>query len=573
MATLNINDRWVGSHHYCFTGYHRGRIVGGEYLPDAIPCSYIVNATSSYDGSHLCSIPDSTDNQEEKRERYSMNIRENVQTEPTKLLGVAAILQSVPLPLVYWTITVASIALAFMVWLFVAWLAVIAMAVFWLAVASIAFMTGKGLYNNYHDVMRTGYETRAVREQSRRLFIANETALAKLDMHKQLPQIAQYAINNGKNFEYGGLKISDWKSHVASLQGQQSIHQLSMPNVVLPAKSKMIEVARRHDFSKDNIFLALATSRDITTSLRSYLHCANDGNTDSGKTSNWRGQIVQFLLSGIDCLLLNPNFALVTKDGDDWKPIAKALQSQGSLELNLPRVVTELPNIGYVLDYMANTEIDRRFAMMREGNFDYKPLYLYIDEWPEIALKCKGANDNLGTLLRRGRAVELCVSVNSQGFLKEDTDLKGSARENFATAFFLGGSTYSGAKLLDIKQAELEDMLRVCNEPIGKGVAILRNNASMPNPEIVRLPYADNDFLYYTLGRDDSFRLPPESVVEVEDNSPVNDDLDRVYEACMQLETNGQRVSARAVAEITGYGKDKSNMLINKLKTQGIVLK
>jgi hypothetical protein len=516
-----------------------------------------------------------------------MKIREDIitqQKKPDKLIGIAAILQSIPLPFVYWCLTLGTIGIAFILWLFAAWLALIAETVFWLGVGGVAFQIGKFVFKNVHYAKRENAQTRAIEEESyqatitsKKMLIANDTALSKLDMYRQLPPLASYAMDNGLNVEFGGMKVSSWKSHIASIQGGTSVQQLEAPTVILPAKSQMIEVARRQDFSKDNIFLATSAQRDITTTLRSYLHCANDGNTDSGKTSNWRGQLVQFLLSGIGCLLLNPNFALVTKDGDDWKPIAKALQSQGGYALDLPRVVTELANIGSVLDYMANTEIDRRFAMMREGNFDYKPLYLYIDEWPEIALKCKGANDNLGTLLRRGRAVELCVSVNSQGFLKEDTDLKGSARENFATAFFLGGGTYSGAKLLDISQKELEDMLRACNEPIGKGVAVLRNNACMPNPEIVRLPYADNDFLYYTLGRDDSFRLPPENVVEVESTNPVNGDLDRVYEACVQLKEEGIPVKTDTVKsqlDVSGYkmARGKVGSLMKALKEQGCLI-
>ena len=149
-----------------------------------------------------------------------MNIREDINSQqPDKLIGTAAILQSIPLPLVYWLLTIATIALAFLVWLLVAWLSLIAMVVFWLGVAIAAFKIIKGIYDNYHAVMKTGYETRAIREQSRRLFIANETALAKLEMHKQLPLVAKYAIDKGLNFEYGGMKVTDWKSHVASLQG------------------------------------------------------------------------------------------------------------------------------------------------------------------------------------------------------------------------------------------------------------------------------------------------------------------------------------------------------------------
>jgi hypothetical protein len=504
-----------------------------------------------------------------------MNIRENVQTEePTKLLGIAAIIQSLPLPLVYWVLTFLTIIIAFIAWLFVAWLAVIAMVIFWLVVAFIAFKIGIGVFHNYHDVMRTGYETRAIKEQSRKVFISNETALAKLDMYRQLPPLASYAMDNGFNVEFGGMKVSSWKSHIASLQsGGAGFPELPAPNIILPAKTKMIEVARRHDFSKDNIFLALAgADEDVTTTIGGYVHAANDGSTGSGKTSNWRGQLVQFIKADVGCILLNPHFSLTTKAGDDWKPIARALESQGSYGLDMPRVVTQFANIGAVLCWLATIEIDRRFQLMRQGCFDYQPLYAYIDEWPSIVTNCKEAPEYLRTILQRGRAVEVCVSVNSQGFLANDTDLRGSARENFDTAFFLGGSTYSGAKMLDLSEKALKDMIATCQEPLGKGVAFLRNNAYCPNAQLVRLPFADNEFVYHCLGHADGYQLPPEEVTVVVDERS-NMDMDDVYEACMQLKEEGKEVSARSVAPLVQMGKTKVAELMKKLESQGVVIR
>jgi hypothetical protein len=508
-----------------------------------------------------------------------MKIREDIitqQKEPDKLIGIAAILQSIPLPFVYWCLTLGTFGIAFILWVFSAYLALMAKVVFCLAVSSIAARIVFFAYNKVHYVRRNNAQTRAIEEESyqtklntQRMLVSIETSIAKLRMHQQLPEIGLTAVSQGQNFEYGGLKVSDWRSNMHMLGNSEQVKQLAMPAILLPAKSEMIEVARRHDFSRENIFLAQSNEGDVTTSVRGYLHCANDGSTDSGKTSNWRGQLTQFIKADIDCILLNPNFCLTTKDGQDWKPIARALESQGSYELALPRVVTQFANINAVLCWLAKVEIDRRFQMMREGCFDYNPLYAYIDEWPSIATECKEGSEYLKLILQRGRAVEVCVSVNSQGFLKDDTDLKGSARENFATAFFLGGSTYSGAKMLDLSEKTLKEMLEQCQEPIGKGVGFLRNNTSLSNAQIVRLPYADNDFLYHCLGKADSYKLPPENIVESPINQDSTDDLDRVYEACMQLKEEGKRVNVNAVTELVPFGRTKVSLLMKELTNQG----
>lgn len=525
-----------------------------------------------------------------------MKMIEKVDTEgkDNKLFGLAALSQSVP-PFVWGYIllfiSIITLGLVWLCWSLLSLILTVIGIVLSLLVATciiryyakIGFSSLKGLHEatmmsidrqRANEKLNKERElTSRERETTQKARLTNLILETKVEMLKLKPDMMKYGISQGFNVEYDDLKLSHHLSSLSSIGGPNGVKELGMPAIILPAKSEMIEVARRIDFHKDNLFLALSQSGDVTTTVRKYLHCANDGNTDSGKTSNWRGQMVQFLVSGIGCILLNPNFALVNEDGDDWKPIAKGLERQGDYGLGLPRVTTELQNIGYVLDYMANTEVDRRFALMKQGCFDYEPLYLFIDEWPEIALKCKGANDNLGTLLRRGRAVKLCVSVNSQGFLKEDTDLKGSARENFATAFFLGGSTYSGAKLLDISQKELEDLMKACNEPIGKGVAVLRNNACMPNAEVVRLPYADNDFLYHMLGRDDSYRLPPETVIEASSNSPVNNDLDMVYEACIRLKEEGKKVRVDTVTDVVPFGRTKVSQLMKELAKQGVEIR
>jgi hypothetical protein len=92
-----------------------------------------------------------------------MKIREDIitqQKEPDKLIGVAAILQSIPMPFVYWCLTLGTIGIAFILWLFAAWLALIAETVFWLGVSGVAFQIGKFVFKNVHYAKRENAQTR-----------------------------------------------------------------------------------------------------------------------------------------------------------------------------------------------------------------------------------------------------------------------------------------------------------------------------------------------------------------------------------------------------------------------------
>ncbi len=436
-----------------------------------------------------------------------------------------------------------------------------------IVILRLAFM----IYLKYHNVHMMSIKRSQAKASLNNTNLKNDLLSARVKERMYIPSLITQAIASGQNVEMEGLKVSNYLSNLHTLRPNGGMNMLNGPSLLLPAKSEMIAIARRHDFTPDNIFLAIGKGeRDLVTSMEGYVHCANDGSTGMGKTANGRGQLTQFIKAGIDCYLLNPHFSPTTKKGEDWKPIAYELSRQATIDAGLPRVITSFPNIGRCLEWTANVEVDRRFEMMRQGDFSYKTLYLYIDEWPAIVTNCKNASNNLRTILQRGRAVEVCVFVNSQGFLQNDTDLQGSARENFDTTFFLGGSTYSGAKLLDMKEAVLKEQIATLTEPLGKGVAFMRNNTVTLNAEMVRLPLVTNDFVYYVLGHHDDYVLPSEVTLVSTESDHVrttqDQECDLVRKACDQLIEQGDQISSRNIAAIIGCGKDKVLRLLDTMQ-------
>lgn len=279
----------------------------------------------------------------------------------------------------------------------------------------------------------------------------------------------------------------------------------------LPGPMRLLDIMQRRAFA--GIYLASGRGqREIECTLGGLLHAAHDAPTGQGKTNQWKSEIVQLRKHKVFVILCNPHFLPVSKGGEDWRPIGKSIEEQGTIEImpgvHLPGLVRKYEQIVQFLRWLSLHEIDSRFTRATQGDFTYPVLYLFIDEWPAIVRRFPEAADHLVDVLQRGRAVDICCSVNAQGFLQGDVDLKGSARENFNTAIHMGGNVVSGSKLLDMPQKVYNDLLKNEQITLGKGVALLRNNEVCPQAELVRLPLVDNDSVYYLLGRADDWTLP-----------------------------------------------------------------
>ena len=336
----------------------------------------------------------------------------------------------------------------------------------------------------------------------------------------QLRDLARDALNNGHSVEFKPATrelrtISPWtipSSPITIKDNTFGMPQLAGP-VGLPDKLLAIDIMRKFHLSPEHIFLALGKgNREITCTLEGLMHVAHDAPTGQGKTAQWMAEIVQLLKIGVKIILCNPHFAPVSKKGDDWRPIGRAIEQQGLIELepglHVPGLIRLHENIANILKLLSHKELARRFTLQAQGDYSYEPLYIFIDEWPSIVTRHPEAGDYLVDVLQRGRAVDVCVDTNAQGFLSEDVSLKGSARENFSTAFHMGGSVFSGAKLLDMPVKEFNEVMRKAQVALGRGIAMLRNNEASPVAQLVRLPYAENEFVYYMLGRADTWMLP-----------------------------------------------------------------
>lgn len=321
----------------------------------------------------------------------------------------------------------------------------------------------------------------------------------------------------------------------------------------LPGPVNMIEVMRHWDLSPEHLFLALGKGNNpLACSIEEFMHVAHDGPTGSGKTAQWKAELIMLLKADILCFLANPHFAPITKKGEDWRPVGRALEMQ-ELPGQLPGLLYTFEQIRDFLKWLSEVEIDRRFDFQRAGQFTYPPLYGFVDEWAAQVSKYPECGEYMQDIIRRGRAVDVCISTNSQGFLVNDIGMSGASRENFQTAYHLGGSVASAAALLDMRQADITKLLAAESVALGKGVALLRNNSVSDPAQLVRLPLADNAYVYHMLGKADNWRIPEYRIVSEEQES--------VEMKMPEIETFGMASSEQAADFVETNNVSRNEML------------
>ena len=121
------------------------------------------------------------------------------------------------------------------------------------------------------------------------------------------------------------------------------------------------------------------------------------------------------------------------------------------------------------------------------------PLFLAYDELPVIVDTVKDAPERLGRILREGRKVQILTVGASQEFLVKTIGGSSGARDQYRTAYYVGGDRTSASALLDLPARTIDD------GPLGHGVALLRSKAT-PAARLVRVPLASNQGIAQMLG-------------------------------------------------------------------------
>ena len=253
----------------------------------------------------------------------------------------------------------------------------------------------------------------------------------------------------------------------------------------LPDVTDLAVIARDFQPSKDAILLALGDGGErITAPVSALCHVALCGATGQGKSNLLRLLLPQLQTIGARVVLADPHYADIDpENGDDWRAICQRLHMPPAVK---PR------DIDAMLDYML-AELDRRLELRNKGEKVGAPLFLAYDELPVIVDTVKDAPERLGRILREGRKVQILTVGASQEFLVKTIGGSSGARDQYRTAYYVGGDRTSASALLDLPARTIDD------GPLGHGVALLRSKAT-PAARLVRVPLASNQGIAMLLG-------------------------------------------------------------------------
>ena len=257
----------------------------------------------------------------------------------------------------------------------------------------------------------------------------------------------------------------------------------------LPDVTDLANIARDFRPSKDAILLALGDGGErLTAPVSALCHVALCGATGQGKSNLLRLLLPQLQAIGARVVLTDPHYADIDpENGDDWRPIRQRLYLPPAVK---PR------DIDAMLDYMCS-ELDRRLELRNKGEKVGAPLFLAYDELPVIVDTLKDAPERLGRILREGRKVAILTVGASQEFLVKTIGGSSGARDQYRTAYYVGGDRTSASALLDLPVRTIDD------GPLGHGVALLRSKAT-PAARLVRVPLASNAGVAMLLGAAES---------------------------------------------------------------------
>ena len=312
---------------------------------------------------------------------------------------------------------------------------------------------------------------------------------------------------------------------------------IGMGQLVAPARFDLIEVAGR--MTSGSTFLGRASDgTDITVDAEKQLcHGAFNAVTGRGKTIIVRGIETQLLAYGHEVIHADIKFALEDEKGNDYRPLAKRIVEQGAISgTGLSHLLLQPESIKAMIEWLAGPEIARRLALYNQGLHTYSVLYLFLEELAYLMSIYPKLAPLIGRILVVGRSLGIKVFTAAQNFQAQNLSLNGGIKENFESAWFLGGDDKSGASLLDMQEKDLKALIRENNIHLGEGVTMFRNNTVAPDATLMRVGMASNDFVYHMLGKADGFLIPkyllPTTIVEADESEKrepsetlYNDDL------------------------------------------------
>lgn len=254
--------------------------------------------------------------------------------------------------------------------------------------------------------------------------------------------------------------------------------------------------------SLDRLYLAtLDDGTEVYVPANRLCHVALAGATRGGKGHIKRSLMAQLCSAGAEIYLLDQHYTRWDRESrdpldrpcpEDWTPYTPYLQNDPT---ELIPVRQKYRVIGRYLR-AATQELDRRIERYGNSLPVGTPIFLFLDELPDIVDNIPEAEDCLKKLLRQGAKVGVNVVTLSQDFLVDTLFPKGgggAVRDCYRTVLYVGGDATTARVLLDMPAKDVPE------HELGKGRVMVRCDVVRPAAK-GRVPYADNPAIYALLG-------------------------------------------------------------------------
>lgn len=272
-------------------------------------------------------------------------------------------------------------------------------------------------------------------------------------------------------------------------KGQQS------PPTALPPVFKLDDVLETVAAANSDwrLYFGETTEGPVTISIDEMYHVIDASSSGKGKSNRFRLAMMQ-LVETCEVYYINPLAATVKSVRDDrkvevWAPIFDRLANgkPAKTKEDIDAMMTALVDL-----------IQDRSQQEQAGDFSWQeqPVFLFVDELPEVYALSPKAIEKLDKVGRMGRQFSVFTYAASQTAQVSDIGQSTAAQANYKTRIYGGGDATSSMRLMKQKVSS-EYELTLASDKAGLTLMLA---AGLRGLQFVRAPLVTNEALFAYFG-------------------------------------------------------------------------
>lgn len=290
--------------------------------------------------------------------------------------------------------------------------------------------------------------------------------------------------------------------------GEPDIDQREIPPEPDPSNSQRSAIPEQFSLGKQAldairevnhqryIYFGRTASREVLISLNDMYHVLDIASSGKGKSNRFRLAMMQ-LVDLAETYFINPlaNGVKAVTDNrkvEVWQPIFDRLANR--------KPIKERAEILHLMTALvAEIQTRERQEAARDFSWSERPIFVFIDELPEVVARCPEAIELLDKIGRTGRQFHIFCWVASQTANVNDIGLSTAAQAQFKTRIYGGGDKTSADRVMKGSVTrENETILQTSRA----GLSLMLADG-FSSSEFVRAPLLSNEALFAY------FDLPP----------------------------------------------------------------